>query len=237
MEFKPEKIIELKLWDWLKTKGNFVKEVYFNNSKNALDWKYFSVNGDQHKPDFIVKIDRGFGIEYIAIEIKDNSKNSQVYDATKILNLYYKKYLNKETIYLIENKEININYFLIATQGSPEGKLLNSDNKIESNIFDVNISHRANLVNFGHEPEYEWNVTSQFTRQLFSLFRQFRLEEKIIKKGGPAIGILTSEILLSWQQNDFPEYICSNIPKMFIMNYNNYNLKSKAKWGCRFWEI
>lgn len=274
MEIKPEAKVEIILWDCLKTKSKYVKEVYFNNSKNALEWKYFTVKGDQHKPDLVVSIDRGFGLEYIAIEVKDNKKNSQVYDATKIINLYYENQMNKLTTYFIDNKPIEIKYFLIATQGSKEGKILDTNDIIISNRFDFG-GHRENLVNFGNEPEYEWSDTSQFTRNLFNSFKQYRNKHKLTKLGGAAIGILTSNIepkeemksltegeLLDAKKiiDDFEKEtgeklnfteeqlkkkkitnnkkaILSENPYMFIMNYNNYNPKYKAKWGCRFWEL
>ena len=193
MEIKPEAQIEIMLWDWLKTKSKYLKEVYFNNSKNALGWKYFTVKGDQHKPDLVVSFDKGFGLEYIAIEVKDNKKNAQVYDATKIINLYYENQMNNLTTYFIEDNPIKIKYFLIATQGSKEGKILNTNDIIISNRFDFG-GHRENLVNFGNEPEYEWSDTSQFTRNLFNSFKQYRNKHKLTKLGGEAIGILTTNI-------------------------------------------
>ena len=43
-----EKDIEIILWDWLKTKGENIEEVYFNR-KNELDWITFRVEGSQEK--------------------------------------------------------------------------------------------------------------------------------------------------------------------------------------------
>ena len=50
-----EKDVEIILWDWLKTKGKYIGEVYFNR-KNDLGWKIFRVEGNQDKPDMIIKM-------------------------------------------------------------------------------------------------------------------------------------------------------------------------------------
>ena len=80
---KPEEEAELIIWDWLKTKSKFVKEVYFNR-ENKLGWKKFRVEGLQKKPDFLVLFNRNFGDEYIAVEIKNASSSKSVIDAGKI---------------------------------------------------------------------------------------------------------------------------------------------------------
>lgn len=260
---KPEEETEIILWVWLKTRGKYVKEIYFNRI-NQLNAPVFTTTGINKKPDFLIKIDRGYGIEFIAVEIKDNNRSAQVYDAGKIF-MYYENYVNKNTIYYINNEEIKINYFLIATQGSVEAKLFNKSRELqlESNVWDH--SDRYSQVNFGNEPSLEWNGTSQFLRNIFSTFRTYRKDKNIIKIGGPAIGILTSkiepkytEIIRSEERikeikllnekygTNFPLNICEinrtecinlNQPYIFIMNYNNYNSNYKSKWGCRYWEI
>jgi hypothetical protein len=260
---KPEEETEIILYNWLKEKGAYVQEIYFNRM-NKINAPVFTTTGVNKKPDFVIKINRGYGEEYIAVEIKDNNRSAQVYDAGKIL-MYYDNYLTGETIYYINNKSIKISYFLIATQGSIEAKLFNKSRELqlESNIWDH--SDRATQVNWGNEPSLEWNGTSQFFRNLLSTFRTYRKDKKIIKLGGPGLGILTSKIEplyteikrtaerineikrlnettgtnfpLSIYEIDRDKCINNNQPHIFIMNFNNYNPNYKIKWGCRYWRI
>jgi hypothetical protein len=234
---KPEEAVELKLWDWLKTKSKYVNEIYFNR-KNIINSPVFTLKGLKKTPDFVIKIDRGYGTEYIVMEIKNNLKSSQVYDASKILNLYYDNYIKKLTRYFINNEEIKINHFVIATQGSKNAKLLNDnvDIEITSNKWHINNSvphHRTELVNLGHEPEWEWNGSSQFLRRLFSDFRQYRDKNNLKCIPSPSLGILTSKIDIS----DNGAFYCDNEPFLFIMSYNDYNQQFKSKWGCRYWAL
>lgn len=234
-EIKPEEKVEIMLWDWLKTKSNdIVEEVYFNRI-NKLNAPVFTTSGINKKPDFLIKIDMGYGIKYIAVEIKDNNRSANVYDSSKIL-MYYDNYRTNKTLYYINEKQISIDFFVIATQGSIKSKLFNEDRelRIESNKLHIG---REKQVACGNEPEYEWNGTSQFLRTIFSNFRIYRKEKKIIKSGGPGLGILTSKISLIQNKKRVPEFINMNQPHIFIMNYNNYNLNYKIKWGCRYWRI
>lgn len=233
---KPEEKAEILLYKWLKNNGTFIKEIYFNR-KNTITANVFTTTGINRKPDFVIKINRGYGDEYIAVEIKDNSKSSQVYDSNKILE-YYENYRTGKTIYYVDNQSIQIRYFLVATQGSPDAKLLNDSIEIEvkSNIFDIG-GHRKNMVNFGNEPEWEWNGSSQFLRNLFALFRKHRKDNNLKDVGGSAIGILTSQLIIEQKKDESVIFNSSKVPYMFIMNYNDYNPNYKVKWGCRYWKI
>lgn len=225
----PESEVEIILWDWLMTKGKYIKKIYFNR-KNELEAPTFTTTGLNKKPDFVIEINRGYGKEYIAVEIKDNKKSAQVYDAGKIL-MYYNNYRIGTTKYYINNEEIKISYFVIATQGSVESKLLNETRDTQ---VDINSLHngREKQVAFGNEPKYEWNGSSQFLRNLFATFRQYRKDNDLKDIGGSGIGILTSEL-----KEEDGKFVNLNKPHLFIMNYNNYNKQYKSKWGCRFWEI
>ena len=57
-ELNPEEKAEVILWDWLKTKGCNIEEIYFNR-RNKIGWKTFFVKGIQKMPlwwmgDFII---------------------------------------------------------------------------------------------------------------------------------------------------------------------------------------
>jgi hypothetical protein len=226
----PESEVEILLYNWLKEKGIYVKEIFFNRT-NKVNARVFTTTGLNRKPDFIVKINRGYGEEYIAVEIKDNNRSAQVYDAGKILE-YYDNYTAGKTIYYIDCESIKISYFIIATQGSIESKLLNSTRELE---IEHNALHtgRAFQLACGNEPEFEWNGTSQLYRNLLSAFRIYRKDKKIIKSGGPGLGILTSKIRIECDKDGNISYPNENQPHMFIMNFNNYNPNYITKWGCR----
>ncbi len=228
-DIKPEEEVELKLWDWLKTKSKYVKDVYFNR-KNILNSPVFTTTGVNKKPDFVIKINRGFKEEYIAVEIKDNKKSKQVYDAGKILHTYYNNYIKGLTKYFINNKEIKINHFTIATQDSINGHIFKKEQEIKiiDNLKNTdNDQWRKTLALYKLEPRFEYHYTSGFVRNLFNQFKDFRKENNLKESGGPSIGILMSDIN--------GEGIIITDPHLFIMNYNSH-LK-KPKWGTRYWRI
>ena len=211
---KPEEESELIIWDWLKTKSQYVKEVYFNR-KNILNWKIFSVKGLQKKPDFIVEVDKGYGIEYIAIEIKSSENSKDILNARKIIS-YLENYQKKETIYFIGEKEIKIKHFIIATENSPKGYLFWNETLID-NLSQPENKSKHYATNLGIIPRYEGNRTFEFVRTLWNIYGDIRnnYEEKC------SIGILIGDA------ND------SFHPKIMI---NNYNM-NKKRWGQRFWEL
>ena len=86
-----EEEVEIILWDWLKTKSKFVKEIYFNR-KNKINAPTFQTKGLNKKPDLIILFNRNYGDEYIAVEVKATTKSRNIYDGVKILN-YYKNYI------------------------------------------------------------------------------------------------------------------------------------------------
>jgi len=228
---KPEEKAEIILWDWLKTnrENSFIEEVYFNR-KNQVNAPIFQTSGLNKKPDFLIKIDRGYGMEYIAVEIKDATKSQRVYDANKILRVYYLNYIKGKTNYFIDKEEIKINHFVIATQFSPLGHLFKKgkETRLINNLTETDDDKwRKVLAKYGQEPIFEWSATEQFQRNLFSQFKEFRKEYKLIDT--PSIGTLYSQVL--------EKGITKKIPYIFIMNYNNYNPDFKVKWGCRYWRI
>jgi len=209
-----EEQAEIILWDWLKTKGDSVINVYFNR-QNKLGWKTFSVTGSQKKPDFIVEIDNGYGIEYLAIEVKSSENSKDILNARKII-YYLESYLKKETIYLVNEKEIKIKHFLIATENSPKGYLFFDETLID------NLAHPENkskfyVTNLGIIPRYEGNRTFEFVRTLWNIYGDIR--NNYGEKCG--LGVLMADA------NE------SLIPKIMITFYD----KNKKRWGQRWWKI
>lgn len=216
---KPEAKAEIILWDWLKTKGECIEEIYFNRI-NKLNAQTFKTKGINKKPDLIIKIDRGYGIEYCAIEVKSSEQSKNIHDARKILD-YYKRYVNKKTKYFIGDKEIKLSHFLVATENSKNGFLFaNEIHKISNEDCDDN--WRKTNAKYKLEPKEEYSLTSLWVRRLWADFRYFRKENEFQDK--PSLGIL---------MNNFAEKDFS--PHLFIMNYNSH-LK-KPQWGVRFWRL
>jgi len=208
---KPEEEAELIIWDWLKTKSQNVKEVYFNR-ENILGWKKFRVEGIQKKPDFIVCYDNGYGKNYLAIEVKASENSHDIVSARKIID-YLKNYLEKKTIYFVGDEEIKIKHFIIATENSPKGYLFWNEILIDNLAQPENTSkHYATHLKI--IPRFEGNRTFEFIRTLWNIYGDIRnnYEEKC------GIGILIGD---------------SNIPKVMITSYN----ANKKRWGQRWWTI
>jgi len=213
---KPEAQVEIILWDWLKTKGESIEEVYFNR-KNKLCCNIFKVKGKQEKPDIIIKVKDAYGKKYYVIEVKDNSSSINVLQGSKIIDLYFKNYIEGVTSYFIDDVEIKINGFLIATQNSPFGYLFQEE-KIKDNWEDKEkkskylASKKYKII-----PRMEGDRTFEFIRFLWNIYGKIRnnYEEKC------GVGILIGN-----SEDKFNPYI-------MITNYDGI----KKRWGQRFWRL
>lgn len=203
---KPEEKVELILWDWLKVKSKYIKEIYFNrvNKLNALT---FQTKGINKKPDFIIK----YLNKFIAIEIKDQEKSKNVLDAGKILDVYYYNYIKNKTKYLIDNQEIEIFGFVVATGNSKKGFLF-KDEELKLAKDSSNKSKRY-VASIGLIPKIEGDKSHVFVRDLWA--RHNRIDESNKK---PLLGIVISKGI-------YPYIFCKKF---------DYN---KKKWGQRFFEL
>lgn len=215
---KPEERAEIIIWDWLKTKGKNVLEIYFNRT-NKLGWKIFQTSGINKKPDFIISIERGYGKEYICVEVKPSTSSKNIHKGKKILD-YYKNYLLKKTRYFIDDKEIKISHFVIVSDMCIEGRMFLDDNEIISNEQSSDTWRKIN-AKYGLEPKKEFSRTSDYVRGLWSDFQRIR-EEFDLKNGGSSVGIILNDI-------------DSKEPHLMIMNYNSH--LQKPKWGARYWRL
>jgi len=212
---KPEERAEIILWDWFMTaKDKDIQEIYFNR-ENSLGWKKFKVQGESKEiPDFIIKINDGYKIKYYAIEIKPCEKSKDILRATKILDIYLKNYLENKTKYFIEDKEISLNGFLIATDKSPEGHLFKKEEWIDNTLKDGGESKFNAATKYKIIPLKEGSRTFEFIRTLWEMYSKFRndYEKKL------DVGIIIGN---------------EKIPYMMITSYYN---KSK-RWTQRFWKL
>lgn len=215
---RKERGVEIKLYNWIKSNASNKVEIFFN-SINEVGCVIFTTRGKVNKPDLIIKVDRGFGNEYIAIEVKTSDTDRNVLDSGKILD-YYLDYVTKETAYYINCEEIKIKYFVVATENSINGFLF----KNESNIVN-NLTYKPQtkmLAEMGILPSMEYERTRQFTRDLVATFSRFRKNIELTEK--PSLGILTSDF---WKDKS---------PYLFVISYIDY-LGKKSKWGQRFIKI
>lgn len=210
----PERKVEIKLWDWLITKSSYTKKIYFN-SVNEIGVETFNVIGNQKKPDFILKISNEYGDKYCAVEIKDNSSSLNVLRADKIVDIYYKNYVEKKTEYIINNNKINIDFFVIATQDSINGYLFKNETLIDN--WDDKETSSKYIVSKKYKiiPRMEGNRTFEYIRSLWNFFGKYR--NNYDKKAGVGILIANTEDNMK--------------PYLMITNYN------KNKWGQKWWKI
>lgn len=215
---RKEREVEIKLSNWIKSNNLNSKEVYFN-SKNELDYEIFITKGRANKPDLVIKMDRGFGVEYIAIEVKTSDNDRNVLDSGKILD-YYLDYVTGKTQYYINCEEIKIKYFLVATENSINGFLFKNESVIINNL--IYKEQTKMLAEIGILPSMEYERTRQFTRDLVATFSRFR--KNIELKIKPSLGILMSDF---WKDKS---------PHLFVISYIDY-LDKKPRWSQRFIKI
>lgn len=190
----PERKVEIILWDWLIKQPN-VNQVYFNDKNNEVNAPVFNVIGDSsEKPDLVIECILFNKKEFIALEVKDGSKGTNVTSACKIFDKYIVNYIEKKTKYFINEKEIKIDRFGVATQYSIIGKLFkNHDDVIENEAITDKVG--KNFLN-KVVPKIEFTRTRQFLRQVISSYSQYRKKNNI--KEAPGLIILISNIIFNF---------------------------------------
>ena len=205
---KPEVIAEIILSSWLQSNNI---QVWYNRKIKELNNKnIFKVQGEsKKKPDMIIysQILNKYG----AVEIKPGENNKEVRDGMKIVTKYQKEYKEGKTKYYIERKEININFFVIATKHSKEGHLFNEEKKVKPHDEEW---HKV-LLKTKSEPPEEYDMTKSFLRTLWTIWREER------EKDEPGVGILLSSCLDGVESK----------PKIFYQTYEN------NRWNVRWRKI
>lgn len=188
-----ELAIEEMLFNWLSSYGC---NVFFNRTITALkNNNKFRTEGETTERPDLVLFSKHVG--FVAIEVKNGDKQRNIHDGTKIAQ-YRKDYVDGKTKYYIEDNEIKINLFLLATQHSLHGKLFSNDQTVIHN----------ETIHVGHcYKEYE--KTKQTLRGLWAILRR----ERKPKTHEAGLGILLSGA------NDKKE---TDEPKTFCqLHYNN----------------
>jgi len=196
-DLKPEEKAEIILWDWLRNYG----EVYFNR-KNSVNSKLFKVKGISTEIPDLLLITELFGKkEIFAIEVKNGDKGSNIRQANKIFYKYLLNYILGKTKYFVEDKEVKIDRFLVATQHSPEGHLFGYGDLIQANGCSTKNKWLNKIV-----PKLEFVRTKDFGRIIIQNYSEYRAkyEKKNKSKyiGGPSIGWLISDIIFNFNEDE-----------------------------------
>lgn len=164
----PEVKAEIMIYNWLRPK---VKNIYFNR-KNILSAPVFNVKGGK-KPDLIIEDKFGF---FTAVEVKPTLKTNEILSGGKQLFYnYYLPYEKNETKYYIDKTEIIISNFVFCTENCIKGHIYQKN----LGYIDNTISPRKKFVIDNKMiPEIEEIRTKDFSRELFSIFKHHRKENK-----------------------------------------------------------
>jgi hypothetical protein len=185
---------------------------------NEGDKRFITSGLTKEKPDLVIFSPKTN--QYVAIEVKKGDAGRDLYDATKILN-YRSQYMSG-TKYIIDNSEIKIEFFAVATLQSMFGKLyLNDGEPTSPNDWDSE-GNNWKYINkqFGLEPRREYPRTHDYIRHLWGDWRKVRKREY-----GPGVGIILSDGLNK-------EHISTQIeaPLLFDMQWETFR---KPKWTVR----
>lgn len=217
-KISPELKTEIFLANWLYEQQNI--EVWYNRKiKNLSHKNVFKTRGKIQKPDMLLFSHKLK--QYIALEIKADKHNKNIYDSNKIIK-YQQQHHNKETEYIINNRPVKISFFLSATKNSVLGRLFQDETiEMPGGTGTDNKWHEI-LQKTKQEPPKEYNKTKQFVRTLWSQWRIVR------KKNEPGIGALLSTILD--EDKDIK-------PKMFAQTYEPAKKHPKGRWKVIWREI
>ena len=225
-----EEKVEIELNKWLRIHGRNIVEIYFNR-KNKIDAPIFKIKaqkGYYKKPDIIISyIDFFKKLSYCCVEVKDGTIAKNVFDSSKIFSIYYKNYLEGKTKYFINDKEINISDFVVTTQFSKFGKLIEKDTQIIDNAnSSENDIWREMSVKNKTLPRCEYQRTRDFLRHIWADFRKYREKNKL--KFAPSLGIIESNILMKFSPEEL-KFQSGMIGKPIISTMG-YKTWGKNQW-------
>lgn len=216
----PEREVEIKLWDWFKTKSNDVKEVYFN-SENEINAPVFRVEGEQKKPNLIIEIFNKYGNkkEFIAVEVKDGTKSIEVIKGRKIYDIYLLNYIKGKTKYFIGNEEIKINHFAVATQYSINGRLMKNET--------LEWNERVRGASWGNKNvfRFEYNRTKENHGSTLASYSEYRKNKKLYGVILPSLGVIVSDVLRIFDFEELrrmPDAVGKPIFQCIRYNKNNF---------------
>ena len=185
----------------------------------------FIIKGERRKPDLVIYSE--ILKQYIVIEVKSGDVSKDIMDASKIIE-YYKNYYEGKTKYFINNKEIIVSSFAVASFYSMFGKLFKNDGEALS--IDDCKDDKWKVVNKerGLEPQWEYPRTHDYLRNLWGQWRKIRERKQM-----PGLGIILSDVLNN------KELYKLNIgkPILFDMQWELINMQweliNEGRWKVR----
>lgn len=221
----PERGVEIKLWDWLMNRSSSVVAIYFN-SKNEVGSDMFTVRGEcKKKPDLVIKFINRFTHKnnFMVVEVKDASNGGNVRKAADQLEEYMLNYIEGKSKYFLNEEEIKINHFAIATQFSEEGHL----RKIEQTEFNESMRGKISLGNI-IVPFFEFSGTKEIYRGMVHSFSKYRKDRKIGKNKLPSVGVLISDVILNFDREELKRQVgTKGMPIYQCVTFNN----NKKRWS------
>lgn len=176
----PEDAAKHELTEWLQQDG---LTVYWEKD-NAFNYPTFRIENVRERPDLVIE---GEDIT-VAVEMKDASSKSNVYDSLFQLHRYWRHYSTDAHQYVAEGRPIDIDGFVVGTQYSLSGHLYEND--VETILPAENYGDgRKRAIRIGELPSCEYNMTEQFIRLLW------RGAKRSDVSNTPAIGALLSTAL------------------------------------------
>jgi len=154
----------LAISNWLKP---IHVDIWWNQENN--DYPVFHTKG-LNRSDILIKSNN----QYFLIECKIASHNSNIYNGFfQLLN-----YSKSDTKYMIDNKQVELNGFVLATEHSINGHLF--EPKYEVLMAEKDFSEsRMIAVNRGEIPKKEYSMTEAICRMLWRGISEYKIESSI----------------------------------------------------------
>lgn len=196
--------VYLQLTAWFQNHGIDV----FWNKKNNFAETFYTRGQTTRKGDLIIEKTFPWGeIVCGVVEVKIE-RGRDIRSARKILD-YYNDYITGKIRYFIKGRILEPRYFLVGSKHSVDGKLFMNDNKLyqKSKKGDDIRKKRPDMF-----PQDEYSRTFDFTRSIWTEFRERYEKNKKFKIGVLLSGVLDKE---------------ENHPAIFCMEHrgNRWNQK------------
>jgi len=168
-----EDVVKNFLSSWLKSNGCGVYWEKINKYKYPTFCTESINGGTCEKPDLMIELTDYLGNPtYYAIEVKDASSDSNVYDSFPQLLRYAAGNLN----YIINDETIQVDGYFTANQYSICGKLFGND--VLSDALSYSEGRRA-AINKGELPESEYMITEAYTRLIWRMAKDHHIKNRI----------------------------------------------------------
>lgn len=204
MEIDAENLIT----DWLQSNGFLV---YANRTSPSLHTNLkFTTKGVSNKPDFIF-YSKSHG--WIAVEVKPAYSRRSLGDGKKIIN-YWEDYTKGLIKYFVDSKEIQIDYFVIASGYSLNGHLKANETEL---IYQ----------DYPRHPAMEYSHSREYVRQIWDSFREKKRRSEI-PPNASGWGALLSTILNRDSKGK---------PALYVQRYVYNNFKKRPEIFLDFKEV